>query len=776
MIGVFICRCGGNISGTVDCDRVRDIVREEQDVSVARVHDFLCSKPGLEMIKDAIRRRKLSRVVVACCSPHMHEETFRRIVEEAGLNRHLLVHVNIREQCSWVHKEGATEKAVNIIKAGINRARGLEPLEELEVEVCRDVLVIGGGIAGITASLQLAASGLNVYLVERKPSIGGRMAQLSKTFPTLDCAPCILSPKMAEVEANPRIRVITNAEVESVSGGPGDFIVAIKIRPRGVDPERCLKCGRCASVCPIEVPDEFEEGLYKRKAIYLPFPQAVPSSYAVDFDHCTRCGACIDACPAEAIDLDEPERVEELKVGAIIVATGFDLLDPERLENYHPEHPDVITSLQLERLIERELAEGRVLKRSDGKRVKSVAYILCAGSRDPHRGVPYCSAVCCPYAIKQSILLKEYLPYLKIWIYYTDMRMSGRGFETFYAEAREKGVEFIHGRPGEVEVIPESLVVTTEDLDTGLLIRNQVDLVVLCPALIPSKGLDELASKLGIPLGEDLFVAPKHPKLDPISTLRRGIYAAGAALGPKDIYESVVDAMAAASKAYELLGEGRLRLSPYKPVYVGGCDGCGVCVEVCPLDAIKLENGEPRVDLVSCDGCGACVSRCPRGALRLPNYTAEGLLREVEALVSGVEEPVVVGFFDDEISYTAADSAGTARLSYSTAIRIIRLPSTALLDRRILLGALALGADGVMICEAEGTPRAELTAKLVEEARAELVELGVEGERLYFRPMYLPIYKMLPSFIDDYVKRVRALGRITEEARSRLLEGIGLKA
>ncbi len=776
MIGVFICRCGGNISGTVDCDRVRDIVREEQDVSVARVHDFLCSKPGLEMIKDAIRRRKLSRVVVACCSPHMHEETFRRTVEEAGLNRHLLVHVNIREQCSWVHKEGATEKAVNIIKAGINRARALEPLEELEVEVCQDVLVIGGGIAGITASLQLAASGLNVYLVERKPSIGGRMAQLSKTFPTLDCAPCILSPRMAEVEANPRIKVITNAEVESVSGGPGDFAVAIRIRPRGVDPERCLKCGRCASVCPIEVPDEFEEGLYKRKAIYLPFPQAVPSSYAVDFDHCTRCGACIDACPAEAIDLDEPERVEELKVGAIIVATGFDLLDPERLGNYHPEHPDVITSLQLERLIERELAEGRVLKRSDGKRVKSVAYILCAGSRDPHRGVPYCSAVCCPYAIKQSILLKEYLPYLKIWIYYTDMRMSGRGFETFYAEAREKGVEFIHGRPGEVEVTPEGLVITAEDLDTGLLIRNQVDLVVLCPALIPSKGLDELASKLGLPLGEDLFVAPKHPKLDPISTLRRGIYAAGAALGPKDIHESVVDAMAAASKAYELLGEGRLRLSPYKPVYVGGCDGCGVCVEVCPLDAIKLENGEPRVDLVSCDGCGACVSRCSRGALRLPNYTAEGLLREVEALVSGVEEPVVVGFFDDEISYTAADSAGTARLSYSTAIRIVRLPSTTLLDRRLLLGSLALGADGVMICEAEGTPRAELTARLVEEVRAELGKLGVEEERLHFKPMYLPIYKMLPSFIDDYVKRIKALGRMPDDIRARLLESIGVEA
>jgi heterodisulfide reductase subunit A len=775
MIGFFLCECGGNISGTVDCDKVREIIREEPDVAVARVHDFLCSKPGLEMIKRDIKRRRLEKVVVACCSPHMHEETFRKAIEEAGLNRHLLVHVNVREQCSWVHKEKATEKAISLIKAGISRARTLEPLEEVEVEVCRDVLVIGGGIAGITASLQLAASGLNVYLIERKPSIGGRMAQLSKTFPTLDCAPCILSPKMAEVEANPRISVITNAEVASISGGPGDFAVAVRIMPRGVDLERCLKCGRCTDVCPVEVPDEFEEGLYMRKAVYLPFPQAVPSSYAIDFEHCTRCGACVDACPAKAIDLDEGERMEELRVGAIIVATGFDLLDPDRLRSYHPEHPDIVTSLQLERLIERELAEGRVLRRSDGGRVKSVAYILCAGSRDPHRGVAYCSAVCCPYTIKQAILLKEYLRYLKIWVYYTDMRMSGRGFETFYAEARERGVEFIHGRPGEVEVTDQGLEIVAEDIDTGLLIRNRVDLIVLCPALIPSKGLKELASRLGIPLGEDLFVAPKHPKLDPISTLRRGIYAAGAALGPKDIQETVVDAMAAASKAYELLGEGRLKLSPYKPVYVGGCDGCGLCVEVCPLDAIHLEGNEPHVDPVSCDGCGACVSRCPQGALRLPNYTAEALLEEVKALVSGAEKPVVVGFFDDEISYTAADSAGTSRLGYSAAIRIVRLPSTTILDGRLLLGTLGLGADGVMVCEAEGTARAELTGRLMEAVRGEMKEMGLEEERLHFKPMYLPVYKMLPSFIDEYVERVRRMGRIPEEARARLLERAGIR-
>jgi len=772
MIGVFICRCGGNISGTVDCEKVRDAVKDLPDVTTARVTDFLCSKPGLQVIRDAIRRRGLDRVVVACCSPHMHEEMFRNVVEEEGVNRYQLVHVNIREHCSWVHDKGATEKAISLVKGGINRARTLQPLKDVEVDVSKDVLVIGGGVAGITAALQLAEAGFKVNLVERNPSIGGRMAQLSKTFPTLDCSPCILSPRMAEVEIDPNITLFTNAEVASVAGGPGNFRVVVNVRARGVDTEKCLKCGRCSAVCPTEVPNEFEEGLYTRKAAYLPFPQAVPSSYVIDFENCRRCGACVEACPADAINLDDEDRVVELNVGAIVVATGFDLIDEGKLRSYHPEKANVITALQMERLIENELTEGKVLKTEDGGRVKSIAYVLCAGSRDPHRGVPYCSAVCCPYAIKQAILLKKFLPYLKIWVYYTDMRMTGRGFEEFYTDARVKGIQFIHGKPGEVTPTPDGgLEILVEDIDTGLMIRNRVDMAVLCTAVVPSRGTEELASKLGIALGEDLFIASKHVKLDPISTLREGIYAAGAATGSKDIHDSVIDARAAASHVVNFIGEGRLKLDPFKPVVVGECDGCGACVEVCPRGAVSLEESGPVIELVSCNGCGACVSACTRGVLQLPNYTREALEEEVKGLVAGDGDDVVLlGFFDDKISYTAADNAGTARISYPTNMRIVRTPSTALLNREILLRALGHGADGVMICEVEESPEAELAEKLVEEVREELQEFGIEPERIHFRPMVLPIFKVLPKFIADYTAEIKRLGRIPEEKRKRLLE------
>jgi heterodisulfide reductase subunit A len=770
-LGVFICRCGGNISGTVNCEDVRDAVKDMEGVTTAQVTDFLCSKPGLQMIRNAIQRRKLDRVLVACCSPHMHEKMFQNVVEEEGVNRYQLVHVNVREHCSWIHEKGATEKAVNLVKGGIRRALTLEPLQEKEVELCRDVLVIGGGVAGITAALQLSEGGFKVNMVERNPSIGGRMAQLSKTFPTLDCSPCILSPRMAEVENDKNISLYTGAEVVGVTGGPGSYRVAVKQRARGVDLDKCLKCGRCSTVCQTEVPNEFEEGLYPRKAIYLPFPQAVPSSYIIDFENCKRCGSCVEACPAKAVNLDDEDKTLELDVGSIIVATGFDLIDEAKLKSYRPDHPGVVNALQVERLIENELTEGKVLTTKDGGRVKGIAYILCAGSRDPHRGVSYCSAVCCPYTIKQAILLKKYLPYLKIYIYYTDMRMIGRGFEDFYREAREKGIVFIHGRPGEVTPLPNgNLEILVEDIDTGLMFRNEVELVVLSSAMVPPAGATKLASTLGIALGEDFFIASKHVKLDPISTLRAGIFAAGVATGCKDIHDSVIDARAAASHVANFLGEGRMKLDPFKPIVVGECDGCGLCVEVCPRGAISVEGETPVIDMVSCNGCGACVSACSMGALKLPNYTKKAILEEVKGLVEGADnEVVVVGFYDDNISYTAADNAGTARIHSPTNMRIVRTPSTAILDREVILKSLGLGADGVMICEIEKSHEEELAEKLVDDVRGELEKMGVEPERVFLKPMVLPIFKVLPQFITEFTDTIRKLGKIPEEKREKLL-------
>ena len=772
MTGVFICRCGGNISGTVKCEEVRDAVKDMEGVKTAQVTDFLCSKPGLQLIRNSIKNRKLDRVVVACCSPHMHEKMFQNVIEEEGVNRYQMVHVNLREQCSWIHDKGATEKATSLVKGGVKRVQALDPLEDKEIEVNKDVMVIGGGVSGITAALQLSEAGFKVNLVERKPSVGGKMAQLSKTFPTLDCSPCILSPRMAEVGNDPNITLYTNTEVEALSGGPGNFRVKLGLKARGVDADKCLKCGRCSQVCPTEVPDEFDEGLYKRKAVYLPFPQAVPSAYVIDFDNCVGCQSCVNACPVGAINLEDEDKEIEVDVGALIVATGFDLIDEEKLSSYRPDHPQVINAMQVERLIENELTEGKVLNTPSGDRVKSIAYILCAGSRDPHRGVSYCSSVCCPYTVKQAILLKKFLPYLKIYVYYTDMRMTGRGFEDFYREAREKGIIFIHGKPGGLTPLPEGGVqIMVEDIDTGLLTKNVVDIAVLSSAMVPSKGTQELANKLGIALGEDLFIASKHVKLDPISTLKQGIFAAGVATGTKDIHDSVIDARAAASHVTNFLGEGVIKLDPFKPVHVSECDHCGQCVEACVRDAVKLEEEGPVIDLVSCNGCGACVAACEKEGLLLPNYTKKAILGEVEGLLEETGEDVaVIGFFDDNISYTAADNAGTARMHYPTNMKIIRTPSTAILDLETVLKTLGKGADGVMIFDVEESHEAELAESLVKRAKEALKEKGVEPERVVFQPMVLPIFKVLPKFITDYTTKVQSMGKIPAEKRKQLLE------
>ncbi|MEE9150883.1 MAG: FAD-dependent oxidoreductase, partial [Thermoplasmata archaeon] len=681
-IGVFICGCGGNISQTVSVDALKDDVEKLEDVVFVEVTRFTCSKLNLESIKKAIKEYELSGIVVAACSPHMHENLFKGIAEEAGLNPYLVEHVNLREQCSWVHeeKDQGTEKALDLIRAGVLRAKELEALQSKKVEINKDVLVLGGGIAGITSALQLANSGYKVNLIEKYASIGGHMAQLSKTYPTLDCSPCILAPRMADISIHPNVHLLTYAEIVKVSGSCGNFHVKLRQKPIGVSTDLCLCCGKCEEECPVEVEHEFDCGLYSRKAIYKPFPQAVPPSYVIDFENCSECGSCVNACPVDAVNLEDEVKILELDVGAIIVATGYELFDPSSLGEYNFEHKDVITALQMERLMINEAAEGKVLKRaSDGKRVKKVAYLLCVGSRDVNRGVAHCCKVGCTYAIKQSVQLREYFKYMEVWVYYLDIRASTRGCEEFYMRSQEEyKVNYVKSKGAEVLPSDNGLIVRAEDVAAGEIIDNEFDMVVLCPAILPGKDSQELAKILKIPLGADGFIAEKHPKLDPVSTHRSGIFAAGCALGPKDIHECVTDANSAVAKTIEFIGDGTMVVDPVKAFVIPEkCTKCGECVPVCPVNAITLEP-EIALDSFTCIGCGACIPECEFDALDMWHYTEAQIKAGISGILEGkVEgsEPVIIGFFGDRLAYTAADSAGTARIHYSPEIRIIRVPT-----------------------------------------------------------------------------------------------------
>ena len=500
-IGIFVCECGGNIGDVIDVKAVVDAVKNWENVVIAKQNKYLCSKPAQEMILEAIKKNNLDRVIVASCTPRMHLTTFQSVLERAGLNPYMLEFVNIREQSSWVHgphaSAEATKKAISLIRGGYERSKLLEPLETISEKGSREILIIGGGIAGITAALQLGYSGYKVHLVERRPSIGGNMAKLTKVFPTLDCAQCILTPRMAEVGRNPNVNLLTYAEVQEVSGRPGNYYVKVFMKPRGVDVEKCRSCGVCAKVCPVTVPDEFNEGLSQRKAAYIEFPQAVPSAYVIDFDACNKCGKCEQLCPAKAININDTGKTVELHVGAIILATGYQLYDARRLDIYgYGVYKDVITMMDLERLTSATGPTGGYIKRADGSDVRKMAIVLCAGSRDKNH-IPYCSRICCMYSLKQAFVLKKMLG-IDVTIYYIDIRATGKGYEELYWRDQEAGVVFIKGKVAEVYKNSENgkLVVLAEDTLTGETREDEYDMVALAIPMVPPAGLKELADKM----------------------------------------------------------------------------------------------------------------------------------------------------------------------------------------------------------------------------------------------------------------------------------------
>lgn len=644
--GVFVCHCGINIAGTVDVKKVSKELSKHPGVVHAEDYVYACSDPGQNIIIEAIKEKKLDSVVVACCSPNLHETTFRNAAKAAGLNAFQCEIANIREQCSWVHKdmEKATDKAIKLTKSAVQRVRWNEPLEPISVPVTRRALVIGGGIAGIQSALDLANTGFEVILVEREPSIGGHMIQLSETFPTLDCSQCIMTPKMVEVSKHPKIKLMTYSEVQEISGYVGNFKVKILKNPTYVYADKCTLCDECTKVCPVAVPDEFNLGLTARRAIYIPFPQAIPATFTLDIKNCPgllpiACGKCADVCDPGAIDYDmKPEIVEE-EVGAIIVATGYDLYEKELLTEYgYGKYPDVLDGLQFERLLSASgPTMGKVLRPSDRKEPKEVVFIQCAGSRDPELHCAYCSKICCMYTAKHAMLYMHHVPDGQAYIFYIDIRSGGKDYEEFVQRAVEDdGVLYLRGKVSKVFEDKGKIKVWGVDTLAGKDIEIDADMVVLATAMRPSKGADELARKLKIAIDKDGFLAEAHPKLKPVESVTSGMFLAGAAQAPKDIPEAVAQASGAAAKAISILSQDRLYHAPtVAEVNVNLCTGCGMCVQVCPYDSLSLKDGKVEVNEVLCEGCGTCSATCLRAAIQVKNMTPLQVDEMIKAALGG---------------------------------------------------------------------------------------------------------------------------------------------
>jgi heterodisulfide reductase subunit A len=662
-IGVFVCHCGENISATVDCAKVAETAGNYDGVAFSVDYKYMCSDPGQNLIKSAIKEKGLTGVVVASCSPRMHEPTFRKACAEAGLNPFMCEMANLREHCSWVHEKGeaTTEKAIDLVRILVEKVKYNHSLNEIKVPVTKTALVIGGGIAGIQASLDIANTGHKVILIEKDPSIGGHMSQLSETFPTLDCSQCILTPRMVEVAQHPNITLYTYAELESLEGFIGNFKAKIRRKSKSIDEKLCTGCGQCTTKCPVKkIPSEFNEGLGKRTAIYVPFPQAVPNKPVIDRINCTyyikgKCKVCEIVCPTKAIRFDQEDQIMEVEVGAIVIATGFTVKQPDFFPEYgYGKYPDVITGLQFERLASASGPTlGEIRRPSDDKVPEKIVFLACAGSRDPAKGIPYCSKICCMYIAKHAMLYQHKVHGGKSYVFYMDIRAGGKQYEEFVRRAIEDdGVNYVRGRVSRIYEKNGKLIVNGVDtLLNAMPVEIEADMVVLATAGIANEGAEELAQKLHISYDPYKFFAEAHPKLKPVETNTAGIFLAGACQAPRDIPESVAMASGAAVKVAGLFSQDELTREPIiavvnrqaPPVY-SSCVGCFLCVSACPYQAIEKEeiknrNGElikliAKVNPGLCQGCGTCVAFCRTKSIDIQGYTHEQMYTEVMALLN----------------------------------------------------------------------------------------------------------------------------------------------
>ncbi len=658
-IGVFVCHCGTNIASTVDVKAVAETLGKEPAVVFSTDYPYMCSEAGQNIIKEAIKEYKLEGVVVCSCSPRMHEATFRKTVQAAGLNPYLLEVANIREQCSWIHKDKAeaTAKAIVLGRAAIAKVQLNAPLIAGESPVVKRALVIGGGIAGIQTALDIADAGYEVDIVEKQPTIGGKMTQIDKTFPTLDCSSCILTPKMVDCAQNEKITIYSYSEVEAVTGFVGNFSVKIRRKARYVDETKCTGCGVCTEKCPVKnVPNEYNLGMNNRHAAYIPFAQAIPNVAVIDAAHCNKfktgkCGLCEKLCSAGAINYNQQDTIVEEKYGAIVVATGYNPISVDKYDEFaYSQSKDVVTSLEFERILKADgPTEGHLQRMSDGKQPKTIVFVQCVGSRDTSGcGKEYCSKICCMYTAKHAMYCREKYPDTDVYVFYIDVRTPGKNYDEFYRRAVEQyGVHYIKGMVGKVSPKADgTLHVQASDLISNEQLHISADMVVLAAAIEPDKSARPLATMLTASMDTNDFFTEAHAKLRPVESPTAGVFLSGVCQGPKDIPETVAQAGAAASKVIGLLAKDKLSCNPcVAHSNETMCNGCSTCANVCPYGAITYEDKDfsrrkdgsmiRRVATVNeavCQGCGACTVACPSGAMDLKGFSTGQIMAEVDAI------------------------------------------------------------------------------------------------------------------------------------------------